>query len=173
MINKNISKLFLIILLIISPENLLACDLKLFKFGSKFSEFHFKEILHLKISDQEINQEISLPSDNYCSPESNILGGTIKLKFLYMTLVQIKIEINNSKPVIEKWAEKNFGLIDENIKRLKNYQFLWEFDDYDVVYLSELKGSESFEFVEISSLTFNKLFSDYYSLKEIIDDKKK
>ena len=48
-----------------------------------------------------------------------------------------------------------------------------EFDDYDVVYLSELKGSESFEFVEISSLTFNKLFSDYYSLKEIIDDKKK
>ena len=146
--------IFILILIIFFPKFIAACNLNSFNFGIKFNQIELKEKLHLKLPENEVYQEISLPSDNYCPKESKIRGGIIKLVFLYQTLVQIRIEINNSKPVLEKWAENKFGKINNDIKKLKNYQYLWELGDYDVVYTSEVMGEKSFEFIEIKSSNF-------------------
>ena len=95
------------------------------------------------------------------------------MKFLFDTLVQIRIELNNSKLGLRKWAEKVYGEIDPEIKKLSTFLFLWKKNDLDIVYSHQTVGNKTMEFLEIRSSKFNKLFYKRNSLYEVENNGKK
>ena len=160
--NKKIQIIVVIFLTkILVPLVLFACDLNKFYFGLNINQFNQEQKNNLKVSDQRVHQNIILPSDDYCLIETGVRGGVIKLKFLFNTLVQIKIELENLNPNLRDWSEKQYGTIEPKFKKMNNYQYLWVKGQLDVVYSLQTVGEKKHEYLEISSTKFNNLFYEY------------
>tara|TARA_B100000686_G_C16598223_1_gene867243 strand:- start:527 stop:1042 length:516 start_codon:yes stop_codon:yes gene_type:complete len=163
--NKKIKLLSLILLfLFVFPRVSLGCNFQSLKFGMGVSEILLPNAIQL--DESVIHQDVSLASDEFCLDKPSIPGGIINLKFLYNRLVQLKIELNNSNLEIKDWAENRYGAIDPEIKALKNFQFLWEKENVNVVYSIETINDSRNEFLEISSNANYHLFIKYYNQLE-------
>ncbi len=162
--NKTILISLILLFLLTVPRVSLGCNFQSLKFGMRVSELSLPNTI--KLDESLIHQDVSLPSDDYCLDKPSIPGGIINLKFLYNRLVQVKIELNNSNSEIKDWAEIRYGAIDPEIKALKNFQFLWEKEDVNVVYSLETINDSRNEFLEISSNENYHLFIKYYNQLE-------
>lgn len=163
--NKKTKLIPLILLFILTvPKVSVGCNFQSLKFGMRVSELSLPNTI--KLDESVIHQDVSLPSDDYCLDKPSILGGIINLKFLYNRLVQVKIELNDSNLEIKDWAEIRYGAIDPKIKALKNFQFLWEKKDVNVVYSLETINDSKNEFLEISSIKIYHLYIKYYDQLE-------
>lgn len=165
---RNTSSIFFlfIVCFFINPKYVFGCDFEEFQLGMNINEISVPNTI-MRIDTSIPHQNISLPSDDLCSEEPSIKGGMVNLIIYFDTLVQIKIENKNSNFKIRDWAEKEYGAIDQKIKLLKNYQYLWEKIDVTVIYsLESLKHIRN-EFIEITSNKNYHLIVKYYDQLEL------
>jgi hypothetical protein len=165
---RNTSRIyfFFIVCFFIYPKYVFGCDLEGFQLGMNINEISVPNTI-MRIDTSIPHQDIPLPSDDLCIDKPSIKGGVINLIIYFNTLVQIKIENKNSNFKIRDWAEKEYGAIDQNIKSLKNYQYLWEKIDVTVIYSLESLNNKRNEFIEITSNKNYHLIVKYYDQLEL------